>query len=203
MTKESRTVNILYIQLVQSKFLALFVVTFVISLLIRMNFTWSLISNYLFYGSGYFIILLFTMALQNAVHERGHISKLKEYGYEATNFKANRIGDVSFRNIETLSAEEGFQVAASPFLAPISYIIEIISFLILVGINIISPFPLDLLLFLFTSLASISLIGSFCATYVVRKRKTSGLCVRLARTITSRGDIDEIIAWNEMGRRTS
>ncbi|MGY5873017.1 MAG: hypothetical protein RTV72_12280 [Candidatus Thorarchaeota archaeon] len=199
MGTEKRTINILLIQLAQSKALVLFLVVLVISYFIRINFAWSWIFEYLIYGSIYFTVFLFAIALTTSIHERGHITKLKELGYRAINLKVNRIGDVSFwiENMDQMSADEVYQNATAPFLNPISYGSEIISLLILVVTNIISPFPLNLVLFVFTLLAFVYLIGSFCALSIIRKRKTSGYCVKLARIITSRGDIDEIISWNK------
>lgn len=202
MGTEKGTINILLIQLAQSKAFVLFLVILVISYLSRINFVWSWIFEYLTYGSIYFIVFLFAMALQTAVHEKSHIRKLRDLGYEAANFRANRVGDVSFRieNMDQMSANEIYQNAASPFLAPTSYVVDSISLLILLVINFLSPFPLSLVLCVFTILASVSLIGSFCAVFTIHRRKTAGFCVKLARTITSRGDIDEIVAWNKMER---
>ena len=198
MGTEKRAINILLIQLNQSKAVVLFLVVFVISYFCEIYSAWSWIFEYLIYGSIYFIVLLFAMAIQTAVHEREHIMKLEQLGYKASNFTANRIGDVSFsiENMDQMSADESYQNAAAPFLTPTSYIVEIVSLLLLIVIPIISPFPLGLVLFVFTFLALISLVGICCALSVIRKRKTSGLCVRFARTVTSRGDIDEIVSWN-------
>ncbi|MGY5859425.1 MAG: hypothetical protein RTU63_08640 [Candidatus Thorarchaeota archaeon] len=202
MGTETGTINILLIQLAQSKAVVLFLVVLAISYLSRINFVWYWIFEYLIYGSIYFLVFLFAMALQTALHERGHIKKLRELGFEAVDFEVNRIGDVSFRieNMDQMSANEIYQNAASPFLAPTSYVVDSVSLLILLVINFLSPFPLSLVMCVFTILASISLVGSFCAVYTIRMRKTSGLCVKLARTVTSRGDIDEIVAWNKMNQ---
>lgn len=198
MGTEKGTINILLNQLVQSKAIVLFLVVLIISYFGRMNITWSWIFEYLLYGSIYFTFYLFSIALTTAMHERGHIVKLKELGYEVTKFKVHRVGNVSFwiENMDEMSDDEVYLNATSPFLAPISYVSEIITLWLLLMINIISPFPLDLVLFVFTLLASVHLVGSLCALSIVRNRKTSGLCVKLARTVTSRGDIDEIVTWN-------
>ncbi len=202
MGAEKGTINILLIQLSQSKAVVLFLIVLVISYLGRINYAWSWIFEYLMYGSIYFIVFLLAMALQTAVHERGHIMKLRELGYEAANFKANRIGDVNFwiENMDQMSTDEIYKNATAPFLSPVPYVVEIVSLLILLVINLLSPFPLSLMLCVFTILASISLIGIFCAIFTIHKKKTSGFCVKLARSITSRGDIDEIIAWNKIDR---
>ncbi len=199
METEKGTINILLNQLAQSKAIVLFLVILFISYFGRVNISWSWIFEYSFYGSIYFTIYLFAIALTTAMHERGHVVKLKELGYDVTKLRVHRVGNVSFwvENMDQMSADEVYQNAAAPFLNPISYGSEIISLLILVVTNILSPFPLNLVLFAFTLLAFVSLVGSFCALSIVRKRKTSGFCVKLARTITSRGDIDEIVSWNK------
>ncbi|MHA1286602.1 MAG: hypothetical protein ACTSW7_01705 [Candidatus Thorarchaeota archaeon] len=199
MGTEKGTINILLSQLTQSKAIVLFLVVLVISYFGRMTITWSWIFEHLIYGSIYFTFYLFSIALTTAMHERRHIVKLKELGFEATAFRVHRIGNMSFRidNMDQMSADDVYQNAVSPFLTPTSYGSELICFLILVVLNIITPFPLDLVLFAFTLLALVHLVGSFCALSIIHKRKTSGLCVKLARTITSRGDIDEIVSWNK------
>ena len=89
METKNGTINILLIQLVQSKAIVLFLVVLVISYFGRINFAWSWISDYLIYGSIYFTMYVFGMALTTAVHERGHIVKLKELGYEVTKFRVH------------------------------------------------------------------------------------------------------------------
>ena len=199
MESEKQTINILLDQLTQSKATALFLVTLSISIIGRMFIAWFWIFEYLFYCSIYFLFFLISIAFITAIHEREHITKLKELGYEAINFKVHRVGDVSFwfENIDRMSADEAYQNATSPFLKPLSYGSEIISILILIMINIDSPFPLSSLLLIFSLLAFIHLVGSFCVFFIIHSRKTSGFCVKLARTITSRGDIDEIVSWNK------
>ena len=200
MTEEVRTHNILYMQIVQSKSLTVFLLIFTISGVSRTFLASSWIFDFILYGSVYFIIYLLFIALANALHEKGHIKKLQELGYHAMNFQAHRIGDVSFsiENIEKMSADEAYQVASAPFLLPTFYTIEFVSLLLLLGISILSPFPLDIILLATTGLISVSFLGSLCALIVIQKSLISGSCVWFARTVTSRGDIDDIVTWNTM-----
>ncbi len=198
MTDDVNAANILYLQVVQSKSLTLFLVIFVIGVIGKTAFTPSWIFDFLFFGSVYFIFYLISTILTNTLHERSHIIKLQELGYRATNFKVHRVGDVSFsiEEVERMSAKEVYQVASAPFLRPAVYITELFSLLILIGISTLSPFPLDIFLLVVAGVASISFLGSLCAFIVIQKRMTSGFCVILARTVTSKGDIDEIVTWN-------
>ena len=200
MDAERRIINILLLQLTQSKAIVLFLITLIISYFGRMLTSWSWIFEYMCFSSVYFIIYLFAFSLTTSLHERRHFVKLKELGYEITNLKVHRVGSISFwiANIEQMTPDESYQIAAAPFVAPISYIAEITMFLIIVDFNLLSPFPLTLPLLFFTFLLFVSLIGNCCAAFTVRMRKASGLCVKLARTITSKGDIDEIVAWNKL-----
>jgi len=199
MQTEKGTVAILLDQLVQSKVMILFLVILLIGYFSQMSINLAWTFDYLFYSSTYFIICLSSIAFTTAIHEKGHIEKLKELGYKPTNFKVHRIGDVSFsiENMDQMSIDEAYQNASAPFLIPIAYFSEIVFLTVLIVVNIVSPFPLNLVLLCFTLSAIVGLIGSFCALSVIRQRKTSGICVRLARAVTSRGDIDEIVTWNK------
>lgn len=200
MTEEIGISNIVYLQAVQSKSLVLLLLVFIISIIGKMNFTPTLTLDILFFGSGYFLFYLLSTILANALHERGHILKLQELGYQAINFKAHRVGNVSFsiENVENMTADETYQVASAPFRQFSFYITEFISLLTLVGISLISPFLLDIFLLAITGLISISFLGSLCAFVTIQKQLASGFCVKLARTVTSRGDIDDIVTWNTM-----
>lgn len=197
MTEDVRASNIVYLQVIQSKSLAIFLVIFFASVLSKVYFQQSWVFDFLFFSSGYFILYLLFAILANALHERSHIIKIRELGYRALNFKVHRIGDVSFsiENMEKMSAEETYQVASAPFLTPSSYITELLSLFILTGVSIISPFPLVIFLLAVTGVISISFLGNLCAFIIIQKRLTSGFCVTLSRTVTSKGDIDEIVAW--------
>lgn len=179
-----------------------------ITLVLLLALTISLIGNliietwyfpYLLFGSGYFLAFIATMAMTTAVHEGEHVSKLHELGFTAENFVAHRVGDVSFRikDVEKLTPEECYQVAIAPYVRIGQYIVEIPFLVLLTIINWYSRFPLNILLFLFTVLGCLHLMANLCAYFVIKTQMSSGFLISFSRALTSRGDIDDIIAWNK------
>ena len=177
------------LQLIKSKvIISVLFHTVILSPIVDIFFTGLWIFEYLTYGSVFFLTLLLTMAITNAAHESAHVTKLHQLGYTTEDFIAYRIGNVSFRipNARNMTPEENFLVASTPFLSVKQFLAEIISFCLLVIINGVSPFPLNILLAIFTGLMFLSLFASFCALIVIKKKKCSGFCVTLSRNITSR-----------------
>jgi hypothetical protein len=198
------TLRIFWMQISQSK--SLFLVVFILALGVLTSLVpeYSLVSKYLLYSAKYFLILVVSMALITAEHEMQHISELNALGYEIDNLQIHRIGSVSFRIRDStkMTPEERFRVASAPFTAPSQYAGEPIVVILLATINIFVLFPLNIVLIIFTVLAIVSLLANFCCYFIIIKGWTTGLCVGLARAVTSKGDIDEIVNWNKLKKYT-
>lgn len=153
--------------------------------------------QYMLWASVYFLTFVVSMAIITSIHETGHITKLDELGFVAENFVAHRVGNVSFRIVdaEKITTEQCYEIAKAPFVRARQYFAEVFLLSLLIIINWYSPFPLNIALGVFSALAGLQQIASFCVYFVIRTERFSGLCVRLSQS-TSRGDVHDIITWN-------
>ena len=184
-------------QLHKSKKLVLFLISIFFCSIIGLMLSANMILKFAFFVSGYFLIFLISIAAGTALHESSHFSILYELGFSVDNIIVHRIGNVSFRiiDMDQLTSEQLYQVAKAPFVRKGQYILDLSLSLILVSITLLSPYPLNIFLGFFTCLIALSIVASVCAYIVIRRKKHSGLIVKIART-TSRGDIVEIVEWN-------
>jgi len=162
--------------------------------------------QYLLLASVYLLTFVVGMAITTSIHETGHISKLNEWGFAAENFVAHRVGNVSFRiaNARKLTTEKRYEIAKAPFVKARQYFAEVSILGLLIVINWFSPFPLNFALGVFSALGCLQQMASFCVYFIIRTERFSGLCVKLSQTLTSRGDVQDIITWNrELQSQTS
>jgi hypothetical protein len=157
--------------------------------------------DYSIFASGYFLLFMVSIAMLTAIHEGAHVTKLQELGFAIDDFTVRRIGDASFhmKEIEKITMEQHYLIAKEPYGVP--YItLEFISMVFLLVLSLYSPFPLNILLILVTALACSHLIANFCLYSVIKNKKEAGVCVNISRRLISRGDVDDIVAWNNQLR---
>jgi hypothetical protein len=192
------TSRILRMQLLQSKTLLAAVAVLVVGVIAELLPSYSWISLSALCGGVYLLTLVFSLTVSTAMHESRHLLELDRLDYAADNLRVHRIGSVSFRIIDNdrMTLEESYRVARAPFSAPSQYAAEGFFTISLMAINAWAPYPLNVALLLLTTLSFVSLLASFCCYAVIVRGLTDGFCVALARTVTSKGDVDEIVAWN-------
>ncbi len=182
----------------QSKALALCLVSFLVSSIsILVNANWYLLN--VVYLSMYLAIYLIDIIISTALHEGAHFEALASTGFEVGDITVHRIGNVSFsiKNSDNMTVEQNYVVSCAPFVNGKHIAIEGIFLVLLVLLNIYAWFPLNALLAFFTALSALSFIASICALNVIKSKKTSGICISIAK-ITSREDIEDIVTWNKL-----
>jgi hypothetical protein len=96
---------------------------------------------------------------------------------------------------EKLTTEQYYEISKAPFVRARQYFTEVFLLGLLIVINWYSPFPLNIALGVFSALGGLQQMASFCAYFIIRTERFSGLCVKLFQS-TSRGDVHDIITWN-------
>ncbi len=175
-----------------------FALLFVISTVIRAWATLWLI-DWAIFAALFFLVALVFSAFSTSIHEWSHLAMLEELGFHVDNFVIHRIGNVSFRikDGDRMTLDEVYRVSRAPFVRPAQYVVDAVGLSILAVIDWFSPFPLNIVLIVFLFLLGIVILGNLCALRVIRSRLVDGLCVSLARSVTSREDIDDIVEWNK------
>ncbi|MBD3159339.1 MAG: hypothetical protein GF309_11165 [Candidatus Lokiarchaeota archaeon] len=190
--------EIFIMQLKSSKsVLAVFVLLTIASLFLRYRIDWFLLDALLI-GALYFLTMFVGFAVGTAVHETEHFNVLKRFKIPVTNVVAHRIANVSFHIdcSDEISLEEAYEISAASFRGWKQRIIETVILAILVTLNMLIPFPFNLVLAFLTFLVALQFLGGICGCYLVESQKTEGLCVSLAKT-RSGEDIEDIIRWNK------
>lgn len=154
---------------------------------------------YAIFGSGYTMSFLAGIAMVTALHESGHVSKLREFRSTEVTLTARRIGDVSFRfeNSASLTPEQRYEIAIAPYIETTPYVMEVFFVIFLILVSWYSPFLLNILLFILTALVGLHLLATVCSYLVIKTRRQSGFCVGFSRVLTSRGDMEDIVSWNK------
>ncbi|TFF95677.1 hypothetical protein EU546_02850 [Candidatus Thorarchaeota archaeon] len=173
-----------------------FTLLLVVSISLRLIASHVMIETFLL-ASVYVLILLLTMAASTAIHESAHFTALEELDMAISRIRAHRIGNVSFHIDESDEMTQGeiYQVASVPYRTHMQYGLEGSTLGILVILNLLMPLPLNLMFAVMTVLVALQFLGGLCGCLVVKEEKTEGICVALAK-ITSKEDIEDIVAWN-------
>jgi len=191
---ETKALGVFSLQMTSSWKLILILLSGLIAGLFGSLFTDIPGFQYMSFTSVYFLTFVVGMAITTAIHEIAHISKLDDLGFVAENFVAHRVGNVSFRIVdaERLTTEQSYEISKAPFVRARQFFAEVFLLGLLIVINWYSPFPLNIVLGVFSALGGLQQIASFCVYFVIRTERFSGLCVKLSES-TSREDVHDII----------
>ena len=195
MVHETKALGVFSLQMTRSWKVILILLSGLVAGLFGSLFTGIPGFQYMLLASVYFLTFVVSMAITTAIHETGHISKLDELGFAAKSFLAHRVGNVGFRiaDAEKLTTEQCYKISKAPFVRARQYLAEVFLLGLLIVINWHSPFPLNIALGVFSALGGLQQMASFCVYFVIRTERFSGLCVNLSQTLTSRGDVHDII----------
>ena len=191
--------RVLWMQLSQSKLFVVAATILAVGALTAVIPEYSCLSCSALLGSNYILTLVLSLTLPTAMHEASHLLELERLDYGVDELVAHRIGSVSFRIIEGdgMTLDESYQVARAPFTKASQYAVESLFMVLLVAINAWATYPLNVILIIPTALSFVSLLASFCCYLVIARELTEGFCIALARNVTSKGDVDEIVKWNK------